>query len=98
MAEEKNEKKTPAKKVDTKKVSAKVVAVKKAPAKKVATKKATLSVTLIKSFYGRLPVHRATVNGLGLKRINHTVELKDTPEVRGMINKVSYLLKVGSKK
>ena len=69
--------------------------VKKAPAKKVATKKvSTLSVTLIKSFYGRLPAHRATVNGLGLKRINHTVELQDTPEVRGMINKVSYLLKV----
>ena len=53
-----------------------------------------LSVTLIKSFYGRLPAHRATVSGLGLKRINHTVELQDTPEVRGMINKVSYLLKV----
>ena len=97
-------KKVPAKKVSTKavavkkspakKVSTKAVAVKKSPAKKVSTKKATLSVTLIKSFYGRLPAHRATVNGLGLKRINHTVELQDTPEVRGMINKVSYLLKV----
>ena len=95
MVEEKIEKKAPAKKVATKKVSTKEVAVKKAPAKKVATKKvSTLSVTLIKSFYGRLPAHRATVNGLGLKRINHTVELQDTPEVRGMINKVSYLLKV----
>ena len=105
MAEEKIEKKAasnkevavkkaPARKVATKKVSTKEVAVKKEPTKKVATKKATLSVTLIKSFYGRLPVHRATVNGLGLKRINHTVELQDTPEVRGMINKVSYLLKV----
>ena len=51
-------------------------------------------MTLIKSFYGRLPAHRATVNGLGLKRINHTVELQNTPEVRGMINQVSYLLKV----
>ena len=91
-------KKAPAKKVATKKVSTKEVAVKKAPAKKVATKKvSTLSVTLIKSFYGRLPVHRATVNGLGLKRINHTVELQDTPEVRGMINKVSYLLKIEGK-
>ena len=70
---------------------------KKAPAKKVATKNETLNVTLIKSFYGRLPAHRATVNGLGLKRINHTVELQDTPEVRGMINKVSYLLKVRGK-
>ena len=87
-------KQAPVKKVATKKVSTKEAAVKKAPAKKVATKKATLSVTLIKSFYGRLPAHRATVNGLGVKRINHTVELQDTPEVRGMINKVSYLLKV----
>ena len=94
MAEEKIEKKSVPKKVVSKKSSTKKVVVKKAPAKKVATKKATLSVTLIKSFYGRLPVHRATVNGLGLKRINHTVELQDTPEVRGMINKVSYLLKV----
>ena len=94
MAEEKIEKKAAPKKAVSKKSSTKKVAVKKAPTKKVATKKATLSVTLIKSFYGRLPVHRATVNGLGLKRINHTVELQDTPEVRGMINKVSYLLKV----
>ena len=94
MAEEKIEKKAASKKAVSKKSSTKEVAVKKAPAKKIATKKATLSVTLIKSFYGRLPVHRATVNGLGLKRINHTVELQDTPEVRGMINKVSYLLKV----
>lgn len=62
--------------------------------KKIATKKNTVSVTLIKGFYGRLPSHRATVTGLGLKRINHTVELVDTPEIRGMINKVSYLLKV----
>jgi len=94
ISEEKTEKKAPANKAANKKASTKEVAEKKAPAKKVATKKATLSVTLIKSFYGRLPVHRATVNGLGLKRINHTVELQDTPEVRGMINKVSYLLKV----
>ena len=94
MAEEKIEKKAAPKKAVSKKSSTKEVAVKKVPAKKVATKNATLSVTLIISFYGRLPAHRATVNGLGLKRINHTVELQDTPEVRGMINKVSYLLKV----
>ena len=94
MAEEKIEKKATPKKAVSKKSTTKEVVVKKVPAKKVATKKATLSVTLIKSFYGRLPVHRATVNGLGLKRINHTVELQNTPEVRGMINKVSYLLKV----
>ncbi len=54
----------------------------------------TVTVTLLKSFYGRLPSHRATVTGLGLKKINHTVTLEDTPAVRGMINKVSYLLKV----
>ena len=94
MAEEKIEKKATPKKAVSKKSSTKAVVAKKAPAKKVATNKTTLSVTLIKSFYGRLPSHRATVNGLGLKRINHTVELQDTPEVRGMINKVSYLLKV----
>ena len=94
MAEDKIAKKAAPKKAVSKKVSTKEVAVKKAPAKKVSTKKTTLSVTLIKSFYGRLPAHRATVNGLGLKRINHTVELQDTPQVRGMINKVSYLLKV----
>ena len=94
MAEEKIEKKATPKKAISKKSSTKAVAAKKASAKKVATNKTTLSVTLIKSFYGRLPSHRATVNGLGLKRINHTVELQDTPEVRGMINKVSYLLKV----
>jgi large subunit ribosomal protein L30 len=82
-------------KVADKKVEAtKVVETKKAPAKKVVSTKPTVSVTLVKSFYGRLPKHRATVNGLGLKRINHTVILEDTPEVRGMINKVSYLLKV----
>ena len=94
MAEEKIEKKAAPKKAVSKKSSTKEVAVKKVPTKKVATKNATLSVTLIKSFYGRLPAHRATVTGLGLKRINHTVELQDTPEVRGMVNKVSYLLKV----
>jgi large subunit ribosomal protein L30 len=51
-------------------------------------------VTLKKSVIGRLPAHRACVAGLGLKRINHSVELKDTPQVRGMVNKVRYLLDV----
>ncbi|SFV76551.1 LSU ribosomal protein L30p (L7e) [hydrothermal vent metagenome] len=54
----------------------------------------TVTVTLLKSYFGRLPSHRATVSGLGLKRINHTVTLEDTPAVRGMINKIAYLLKV----
>jgi large subunit ribosomal protein L30 len=54
----------------------------------------TVRVTQIKSSIGRLPKHRATLKGLGLRRINHTVELEDTPSVRGMINTVSYMIKV----
>ena len=53
----------------------------------------TVRVTLIKGLIGTKQSHRATVRGLGLRRINHTVELADTPAVRGMINKISYLLK-----
>ncbi|MBE0624743.1 MAG: 50S ribosomal protein L30 [Burkholderiales bacterium] len=52
-----------------------------------------LKVTLVKSVIGCKASHRATVRGLGLRRINHTVELQDTPAVRGMINKVYYLVK-----
>ena len=52
-----------------------------------------IKVTLVKSVIGTKQSHRATVRGLGLRRLNHTVELADTPEVRGMINKGSYLLK-----
>jgi len=52
-----------------------------------------LKVTLVKSPIGCKAAHRATVRGLGLKRINHTVELQDTPAIRGMINKVYYLVK-----
>lgn len=53
-----------------------------------------IKVTQTKSAIGRLPKHKATLTGLGLRRINHTVELEDTPCVRGMINKVSYMVKV----
>jgi large subunit ribosomal protein L30 len=53
-----------------------------------------LRVTLVKSIASTKRDHRATVRGLGLKWTNHTVELVDTPSVRGMINKVGYLLKV----
>lgn len=56
--------------------------------------KKKLKVTLIKSKFGRLPAHRACVAGLGLRRMHHTVEVEDTECVRGLINKVSYLLKV----
>ena len=54
----------------------------------------TIKVTLVKSFVGIRRTHRATVRGLGLKRINHAVELADTPAVRGMINKVNYLVRI----
>ena len=53
----------------------------------------TIRVTLIRSLIGTMETHRATVRGLGLRRINSTVDMIDTPAVRGMINKVSYLLK-----
>ena len=53
----------------------------------------TLKVTLVRSLIGTMESHRATVRGLGLRRINSTAELIDTPAVRGMINKVSYLVK-----
>ncbi|KAF7599211.1 MAG: 50S ribosomal protein L30 [Candidatus Dactylopiibacterium carminicum] len=52
-----------------------------------------IRVTLVKSLIGTKQPHRATVRGLGLRSINHTVELEDTPAVRGMINKVFYLVK-----
>ncbi|MDH3588239.1 MAG: 50S ribosomal protein L30 [Gammaproteobacteria bacterium] len=57
-------------------------------------KQKTIKVTLVKSKSGRLASHKACVAGLGLRRINHTVEVIDTPENRGMIKKVSYLLQV----
>lgn len=57
----------------------------------------TITVTLIKSTNGRLQSHKDCVRGLGLRKINHTVEVQDTPENRGMVNKVSYLLKVSEK-
>ena len=53
-----------------------------------------VKVTLTKSKFGRRKGHRACVQGLGLRRMHQTVEVIDTPENRGMINKVSYLLKV----
>jgi large subunit ribosomal protein L30 len=53
-----------------------------------------IAVTLIKSKYGRKKGHLECVRGLGLRKINHRVELDDTSSIRGMINKVSYLLSV----
>ena len=53
----------------------------------------TLRVTLVKSPIGSKLQHRACVRGLGLRKIRQTVELADTPSIRGMINKVFYLVK-----
>jgi large subunit ribosomal protein L30 len=55
----------------------------------------TIKVTLVKSPIGTRAGHKDTVLGLGLKKIRQSRELEDTPAVRGMINKVSYLVKVG---
>ena len=56
--------------------------------------KNTIKVTLVRSTAKCLPAHKACVAGLGLRRIRHTVEVEDTPSVRGMINKAHYLLSV----
>jgi len=53
-----------------------------------------IKVKLVKSVAGCKESHRATVRGLGLRRMNHTVEVIDTPAVRGMINTVYYLVRV----
>lgn len=108
MAEEK-EKKAPAKKAAAKKAPAKKAApkktetaAKKAPAKKTAAKKPaakkasgkTVTVTQIGSPIGRQAYQRQTLIGLGLNKLHRTRTLEDTPAVRGMINKVSHLVKV----
>ncbi len=53
-----------------------------------------VKITLVRSPVGQMAKHRECVRGLGLRRMHHTVELEDTPAVRGMINKVRYLLAV----
>lgn len=54
----------------------------------------TIKVTLVRSPIGTLPRHRECVRGLGLKRMHQTVELEDTPSVRGMVNKIDYMVRV----
>lgn len=83
MSEPKAEKKAPVKKA----------AARKSAKKSAAKSGKTVRVTLVRGLVGTRESHRATVRGLGLRRINHTVELEDTPAVRGMINKVAYLVK-----
>lgn len=54
----------------------------------------TIKVTLVKSLIGRLASHKACAAGLGLRRMHQTVEVSDTPENRGMINKIHYMLSI----
>jgi large subunit ribosomal protein L30 len=54
----------------------------------------TIKVTQIRSVHGRLQRHKDTARGLGLRRMHQTVEVQDTPEIRGMINRIAYLLKI----
>lgn len=61
---------------------------------KAAESKKSLKVTLTKSLAKRLPNHLANASGLGLKRIHQTVQLQDTPAIRGMINKIYFMVKV----
>lgn len=53
-----------------------------------------IKIKLVRSVHGRLPSHKATVTGLGLRRMHQVVEIEDTACTRGMINKVSYMVKV----
>ncbi len=54
----------------------------------------TVSIKLVKSLNGRLASHKACAAGLGIRRMHQTVEVSDTPENRGMINKIHYMLSV----
>lgn len=56
--------------------------------------KKTVKVTLVRSPIGTLPKHKLCLQGLGLRRMNQSVEVEDTPAVRGMINKINYMLTV----
>jgi large subunit ribosomal protein L30 len=56
--------------------------------------KKTMKVTLVRSAHGRLERHKACVRGLGLRRMHQVVEVEDTPCTRGMVNAVSYMVKV----
>lgn len=58
------------------------------------SEKSQLKVTLIKSMSGRLASHKACARGLGLRRMHHTVTVIDTPANRGMVNKISYMLRI----
>lgn len=56
--------------------------------------KSMMKVKLVRSMFGRLESHKACVRGLGLRRMHHVVEVEDTPATRGMVNRVSYMVKI----
>ncbi len=87
-------KKAAAKKATTPKTEAKKAAPEKKAAARADSGAKKLAVTLIRSKNGRLKSHKACVAGLGLRRMHQTVQVIDTPENRGMINKVQYMLNV----
>jgi len=89
------EKKMAAKKAAGKQTAREAPAKAKTGGKKEAAKSdKKVRVTLVRGLIGTRESHRATVRGLGLRRINHTVELTDTPATRGMIHKVRHLVEV----
>lgn len=100
MAEKAEKKPTTRKKPAAKASTGKAATAKAPKPKKAATTKAAskvekrVRITLVRSVIGTRKSHRGTVLGLGLKRMHQTVELEDTPAVRGMIQKVNYLLRV----
>ena len=83
----------PKKEIEDKEVAAKKMT-KKASTKKKSKKAAGLKLTLVRSVIGSNKRQRQTVRGLGLRRIRDTVELQDTPEIRGMVTKVAHLVQV----
>ncbi|MBN8280059.1 MAG: 50S ribosomal protein L30 [Gammaproteobacteria bacterium] len=68
--------------------------IKTATGKTAAKAAGKVRLTLVKSQFGRLKSHRACVTGLGLRRMHHSVVVADTPENRGMINQIAYMLRV----
>ena len=89
-------KKETASEVDTSKATAKKKLATKAAAKKEATKAGdgTVTVRLVKGLRGSKSIHRLSVKALGLGKLNSTRVLKDSPQVRGLINTVHYLVRV----
>lgn len=60
----------------------------------MAKKQKQISLTLTKSVHGRLEAQKACIRGLGLRRIGHCVQVEDTPSIRGMINKIGFMLRI----